>query len=187
MSILYRNAELQSGTGRTVFGTVVPYGEEITVRDFDGEYRERFAPGAFERSIRERGHKLKLLVSHSAVARYPVGRAVELREERFGLFAAFEIAATRDGDEALANIKAGVVDSFSVGFRPIRDRREGGVVVRVEAALLEVSLTGVPAYPGAEIAGVRTQSLVIPYSTAVPRIPRRRRCASRSESTRSRP
>ncbi|AGZ51097.1 HK97 family phage prohead protease [Mycobacterium kansasii] len=169
-SILYRNAELRSGTGRTVFGTVVPYGEEITVRDFDGEYRERFAPGAFQRSIAERGHKLKLLVSHDSRTRYPVGRAVELREERFGLFAAFEIANTRDGDEALANVRAGVVDSFSVGFRPIRDRRENGVVVRVEAALLEVSLTGIPAYPSAEIAGVRSEQLVIPRSVALARI-----------------
>ncbi|AKN17475.1 phiRv2 phage protease [Mycobacterium haemophilum DSM 44634] len=168
--ILYRAAELQSGTGRTVFGTVVPYGQEITVRDFDGEYRERFAPGAFARSIAERGHKLKLLVSHDARTRYPVGRAVELREERFGLSAAFEIANTRDGDEALANVRAGVVDSFSVGFRPIRDRREGDVVVRVEAALLEVSLTGVPAYPGAEIAGIRSKSLVIPRSIAEARL-----------------
>ncbi|ORB89756.1 HK97 family phage prohead protease [Mycobacterium persicum] len=171
MTILYRNAELTSGTGRQVFGTVVPYGEEITVRDFDGEYREQFAPGAFQRSIAERGHKLKLLVSHDARTRYPVGKAVELREERFGLFAAFDIAATRDGDEALANIKAGVVDSFSVGFRPIRDRRnEHGVVVRVEAALLEVSLTGIPAYPSAEIAGVRTLSLVIPNAVAARRL-----------------
>ncbi|POY04859.1 HK97 family phage prohead protease [Mycobacterium kansasii] len=170
MSICYRNAELTPGEGRTVYGTVVPYGEEITVRDFDGEYRERFAPGAFERSIRERGHKLKLLVSHTSITRYPVGRAVELREERFGLFAAFDIARTKDGDEALDNINAGVVDSFSVGFRPIRDRRENGVVVRVEAALIEVSLTGTPAYPGAEIAGVRSESLVIPRSLAIARL-----------------
>lgn len=168
MSICYRNAELTAGTGRQVFGTVVPYGEQVNICDFEGEYRERFAPGAFSRSIAERGHKLKLLVSHDARTRYPVGRAVELREERFGLFAAFEIANTRDGDEALANIEAGVVDSFSVGFRPIRDRRENGVVVRVEAALLEVSLTGIPAYPGAEIAGVRSESaLVIPRSVAM--------------------
>ncbi|WP_208023033.1 HK97 family phage prohead protease [Mycobacterium marinum] len=169
-TILFRNAELTPGAGRTVFGTVVPYNQEITVRDFDGEYRERFAAGAFQRSISERGHKLKLLVSHDARTRYPVGRAVELREEPHGLYAAFDIAATRDGDEALANINAGVVDSFSVGFRPIRDRREGDVVVRVEAALLEVSLTGVPAYPGAEIAGVRSQSLVIPRSVAEARL-----------------
>ncbi|CKP59480.1 phiRv2 phage protease [Mycobacterium tuberculosis] len=66
-----------------------------------------------------------------------------------------------DGDEALANVKAGVVDAFSVGFRPIRDRREGDVIVRVEAALLEVSLTGVPAYLGAQIAGVRAESLAV--------------------------
>lgn len=169
-NILFRNAELKPGSGRQVFGTVVPYGEEITVRDFEGEYRERFAPGAFQRSITERGHKLKLLVSHDARLRYPVGRAVELREERSGLFAAFEIANTRDGDEALANVNAGVVDSFSVGFRPIRDRREGDVVVRVEAALLEVSLTGIPAYPGAEIAGVRAEQLVIPRSIAKARL-----------------
>lgn len=154
-----------------MFGTVVPYDQEITVRDFDGEYREQFAPGAFARSIAERGHKLKLLVAHDARTRYPVGRAVELREERFGLFAAFEVASTRDGDEALENIRAGVVDSFSVGFRPIRDRRnEHGVVIRVEAALLEVSLTGVPAYPGAEIAGVRAASLVIARAVAERRL-----------------
>ncbi|MEQ0598338.1 HK97 family phage prohead protease, partial [Mycobacterium tuberculosis] len=109
----------------------------------------------------------QLLVSHDARTRYPVGRAVELREEPHGLFGAFEIADTPDGDEALANVKAGVVDSFSVGFRPIRDRREGDVLVRVEAALLEVSLTGVPAYSGAQIAGVRAESLtVVSRSTA---------------------
>ncbi|EFD47015.1 conserved hypothetical protein [Mycobacterium tuberculosis T17] len=113
-SILFRMAELRSGEGRTVHGTIVPYNEATTVRDFDGEFQEMFAPGAFRRSIAERGHKLKLLVSHDARTRYPVGRAVELREEPHGLFGAFEIADTPDGDEALANVKAGVVDSFSV-------------------------------------------------------------------------
>lgn len=160
-SILFRTAELRPGEGRTVYGVIVPYGEVTTVRDLDGEFREMFAPGAFRRSIAERGHKVKLLVSHDARTRYPVGRAVELREEPHGLFGAFELANTPDGDEALANVKAGVVDAFSVGFRPIRDRREGDVIVRVEAALLEVSLTGVPAYLGAQIAGVRAESLAV--------------------------
>ncbi len=52
-----------------------------------------------------------------------------------------------------------MVDAFSV-FPTIRDRREGDVIVRVEAALLEVSLTGVPAYLGA-VAGVRAESLAV--------------------------
>lgn len=63
-----------------MYGVIVPYGEVTTVRDLDGEFREMFAPGAFRRSIAERGHKVKLLVSHDARTRYPVGRAVELRE-----------------------------------------------------------------------------------------------------------
>lgn len=124
-SILFRTAELRPGEGRTVYGVIVPYGEVTTVRDLDGEFREMFAPGAFRRSIAERGHKVKLLVSHDARTRYPVGRAVELREEPHGLFGAFELANTPDGDEALANVKAGVVDAFSVGFRPIRDSGRG--------------------------------------------------------------
>lgn len=78
-----------------MYGVIVPYGEVTTVRDLDGEFREMFAPGAFRRSIAERGHKVKLLVSHDARTRYPVGRAVELREEPHGLFGAFELANTR--------------------------------------------------------------------------------------------
>lgn len=72
-SILFRTAELRPGEGRTVYGVIVPYGEVTTVRDLDGEFREMFAPGAFRRSIAERGHKVKLLVSHDARTRYLAG------------------------------------------------------------------------------------------------------------------
>ncbi|GFG78567.1 hypothetical protein MPRG_18430 [Mycobacterium paragordonae] len=52
----------------------------------------------------------------------------------------------------------------------MRDHRDNGVTVRDEAALLEVSLVGVAAYSGAEVAGVRSQSLVIPRSIAEARL-----------------
>jgi HK97 family phage prohead protease len=149
---------------------VVPYGVTIAVRDVnDSMIREEFAPGAFSRSIQERGHKVKLLTQHDQ-RKLAVGRAVELREERDGLHASFEVARTRDGDELLELVKSGVVDSFSVGFTPIRDRQRGGVVVRVEAALREVSAVNFPAYEGAVIAGVRSESLVIPRAVAEARL-----------------
>ena len=55
----------------------------------------------------------------------------------------------------LTLVRDGVLDSFSVAFRPVRDRRENGVIVRAEASLSEVSLVGQPAYEGALVAGIR--------------------------------
>ncbi|MEZ0341530.1 HK97 family phage prohead protease [Mycobacterium sp. pV006] len=168
-TILFRSAELTPGKGRTVYGTVVPYGQIAEVSDGGRPYRERFEFGAFDRSIRERGNKVRLFDSHNT-RRLPLGRATELQEHQEGLHAAFEIAATRDGDDALELVRSGTVDAFSIGFRGIRERLDGDVVVRTEVALMEVSLVGLPAYAGAAVAGVRSQSLVIPRSVAEARL-----------------
>ncbi|GAA1925491.1 HK97 family phage prohead protease [Streptomyces durmitorensis] len=155
-AIHFRQALVRSdGTGRTVYGVAVPYGQTVDIEEFGQAYKEQFAPGSFARSIRERGDKVKLCVNHES-RKLPIGRATELRETADGLHAAFAVSATRDGDEALQLVRDGVVDSFSVGFRPVRDRRDGDVVVRVEASLWEVSLVSWPAYAGAGVTGVRT-------------------------------
>jgi HK97 family phage prohead protease len=168
VSLLFRNASLSPGNGRTVFGRAVPYGEVVEINEYGDIYRERFERGAFARSIRERGSKIKLFTGHDT-RRLPVGRAVELVERMDGLHASFDIASSRDGDDALELVRSGVVDAFSIGFRPMQHRMDGDVVVRTEAALMEVSLVGLPAYPGAEIAGVRSQ-LVIPLAVAERRL-----------------
>ncbi|AYE97911.1 HK97 family phage prohead protease [Mycobacterium paragordonae] len=168
-SILFRTATLEPGSGRTIYGRVVPYGETISVDDGYGEYRERFAPGAFRRSLTERGHKVRLFIGHDT-RRLPIGKATSLRDEGDGVHAEFLVADTAAGNEALELVRSGVADSFSVGFRGMRDHRDNGVTVRDEAALLEVSLVGVAAYSGAEVAGVRSQSLVIPRSIAEARL-----------------
>ena len=169
MTILYRSADLSATTGRQIYGVAVPFDTTITVHEGGREFREEFAFGSFARSIRERGHKVKLLTQHDT-RKLAVGRAVELREQPDGLHAAFEVAKTRDGAELLELVEAGVVDSFSVGFTPIRDRQRGGVVVREEAALREVSAVNFPAYEGALIGGVRSQTTVIPRSVAQARL-----------------
>lgn len=169
MTLLYRSAELSPGGGREIYGVAVPYDVAIDVRDVDGQQiREQFAYGAFERSIQERGHKVRLLTSHNR-HKLAVGRAAELREEHEGLHASFEVARTRDGDELLELVKTGVVDSFSVGFEPVRDHRKGGLVIRLEAKLWEVSAVNFPAYEGAQIAGVRSQP-IIPRAVAERRL-----------------
>jgi HK97 family phage prohead protease len=166
-TILYRSADLTPGTGRTVHGIAVPYGQVAEVSDGDGRaYLERFEFGACARTIRERGSKVKLLAQHDH-RRFPIGKATSLVERSDGLHGEFAIPATAEGDDVLTLIRDGVLDSFSVGFRGIRERWDGDVRVRTEVALIEVSLVGLPAYEGALVGGVRSpQPLVIPRAVA---------------------
>ncbi|WP_280414866.1 HK97 family phage prohead protease [Nocardia carnea] len=159
MTILYRtgNSEPDS-TGRTIHGIAVPYGQTARISDYDGEYLEAFAPGAFARSIQDRGHKIPLMVQHERRS-LPIGRASKLTETDDGLHAEFLVSRTTAGDDALTLVRDGLVDSFSIGFRPIRQETRMGTVVRVEASLSEVSLVTSPAYAGALIGGVRAQDI----------------------------
>lgn len=176
MTILYRSTELTPGSGRQIFGRAVPYGVTIdNVLDVTGEHiRERFEYGSFSRSIRERGHKVKLLTQHDH-RKLAVGKAVELREEPDGLYSSFEVANTRDGDELLELVRTGVIDSFSIGFQPVRDRRERtrgndpDLITRLEAKLHEVSAVNFPAYEDAVIGGVRSE-FTIPRAVAERRL-----------------
>jgi Escherichia/Staphylococcus phage prohead protease len=169
-AILYRTAELAHSSGREIFGRAVPYSEVVTITEANGySYREQFVHGSFARSIAERSHKIRLMVCHDH-RKLPVGKAVELREERDGLYCSFEVANTTGGNDLLELVRAEVVTAFSIGFTPVRDRRDGDVVTRVEASLREVSAVTEPAYSSAEIAGVRSGQLVIPLAVAERRL-----------------
>ena len=163
--ILYRAASLTPGVGRTVYGLVVPYNQTVEVRDSFSRYKERFAPGAFTRSIAERGNKIRLFVGHDT-KKLAIGKPVELHEQPDGVHAAFEISDTTAGNDALESVRNGYADSFSVGFRPLRHRMDGDVLVRTEAALREVSLVGLPNYDGATVAGIRAEGPVIARTIA---------------------
>ncbi|MCQ4360635.1 HK97 family phage prohead protease [Mycobacterium gordonae] len=175
--ILYRTAELDTHVeGRTIHGLAVPFEQVSVIKELDDrgqviEYQEKFTYGSFARSIGERGHKVKLLVGHDH-RKLAVGKAVELREEPDGLRAAFQISATGAGNDLLTLVRDGIVDSFSIGFTPVRERWDGNLRIHLESGLREVSAVNWPAYPGAKIAGVRSEDspLVIPRVLAERRL-----------------
>ncbi len=142
-------------TGRTVHGIVVPFGQVARVSDGGRPYDEMFQQGAFAKTIQERGDRVKLLSQHNSRSN-PLGRAVALREDAVGLYGEFRVSKTAAGDEALELLRDGALDSFSVGFTPIKHRADGRTTVRTEVGLREASLVTFPAYEGALIAGVRS-------------------------------
>lgn len=148
-----------TGDGRTLAGLAVPYDSPATLNEGFSEVIHR---GAFARTIAERGpNRVKLLVQHDSTSN-PIGRATLLREDTRGLYAEFKVSKTPRGDEALELVRDGTLDSFSVGFIPVREEVTGerGAFVRhhYEAKLLEVSVVSWPAYDGAQITAVRSAS-----------------------------
>lgn len=141
------------GDGRTVEGIVVPFERSARVSDGGRPYLESFRRGAFTKTLSERGN-VKFLSQHQA-GHNPLGRATMLEERADGLWGQFRVSETAAGNDALALIRDGALDSFSVGFGAVKHVREGEVTVRTEVKLREVSLVTFPAYEDARISAVR--------------------------------
>lgn len=146
------------GSGRTIHGIVVPFDTVAHVSD-DGRrsYDEMFRRGAFTKTLQEQRQPVRLLSQHNSTR--PIGVATEMREDSTGLYGAFKVSKTRDGDDQLELVRDGVLGAFSVGFTPVKHVSEGDVTVRTEVGLRETSLVTFPAYQGALIAGVRAADI----------------------------
>ncbi len=157
--------------GRTIVGLAVPFGKVAEVSD-NGRtsYREGFRRGSFARTIAERGDRVRAHVNHQAL-KLPIGKAVHLVELADGLESHLRVSQTAEGNDVLALVRDGVLSGLSVGFRPVRQATEAGVVWRHEVALREISVVADGAYDDARIAGVR--ALLLPAPT--PRLAAARR------------
>lgn len=140
--------EQADGDGLTLAGIAVPFSTEYEL--FDG-YREVIDPDC---DFGERN--VKLAREHGEL----IGRITEQTREPDGLHITARIADTPQGREVADLVREGVYDAFSIGFKPISntvEQRDDGVTVvhRTAVELFEVSVTGIPAYTGAQITGQR--------------------------------
>jgi HK97 family phage prohead protease len=142
--------------GRTIVGIACPFD---TPTEIDHALSEIIRPGAFARTIAERGpERVKLLAQHNSDV-LPLGRATLLREDSAGLYAELTVSKTRDGDEALQLVRDGALDGLSIGFGAVRNGYpSNGVIERLEIKLFEISLVSWPAYDAARITALRGQS-----------------------------
>lgn len=139
---------------RVVEGIAVPWGETSFLTP--DPHGERFVAGSLTKSVRDKGSRLKLFVGHDHA--HAVGAAVKLDARHpDGLWTAWRIFRTPYGDDALAEMAEGALDSMSVGFRTIRARRgDDGAKEVLEAEVHEVSVAPIGAYDGARVLSVRT-------------------------------
>jgi uncharacterized protein len=137
------------GKGRTLHGIAVPYNERALVGP---DMYEEVLPGTFADS-----EHVVLRTEHGTT----IGR-VSHKETDEGLEIEARISNIAAGDEALTLIRDGVWDRLSVGFVALPGGstvKEDGTIVRSKAKLLEVSLTGTPAYENAKVLALREAGL----------------------------
>jgi len=124
-----------------------------------GGFREKIAPGAFTKTLKENGG-IKAFWNHNSdrVLGSTKAGTLELREDDKGL--SFTIDAPDWADEHLETLERGDVDQMSFGFRTVKDLWEKNADGKIERTLLEVKLyeispVAMPAYPQTD-AQVRT-------------------------------
>lgn len=112
--------------------------------------------GAFTKSLGS-GRKVKLLWQHDMAK--PIGVWDEIREDERGLFVKGRILKdVQQGAEAMALMRAGAIDSMSIGYRTVDASFEGGGDVRKlhELELFEISLVTFPMLPDAKITDIKS-------------------------------
>lgn len=130
-----------------------------SVFDVTDHHQEIVSRQAFRQSLqnwRGKGRLPKMLWQHDQ--RKPVGIWEDIYEDEHGLFVKGRILLDIEaGREAYALMKAGVIDSLSIGFRPVRALKDPEKNIRIlkEVDLLEISLVTFAANPDAKITVVK--------------------------------
>jgi len=134
-------------------------GYASTFNDVDS-YGSKIMPGAFTKTLAERGAKVKILYNHDDDN--PIGVPLEMREDSKGLWVRGQLTlGVQKADEAHLLMKSGAFDAMSIGFSVPRgkDKVVDGVREIYEVKLYEFSPVTFPANEQAEIKQVRATNI----------------------------
>jgi HK97 family phage major capsid protein/HK97 family phage prohead protease len=159
MTISHRTAHIQSAftlKSHQPDGFFCGYASVFQVVD---HHREIIAPQAFRSSLQKwhgKGKLPKMLWQHDS--KKPVGVWHEIYEDEHGLFVKGQLLLDLEaGREAYSLVKAGIIDSLSIGFKAVKAKRAGKNQSRIleEVDLMEISLVTFGANPEARITAVK--------------------------------
>jgi len=151
--------ELRAVGGDDSKPVIEGYAARFDVKSEDlGFGREIIRPGAFKRSLGNKGNEVVALWQH--LEQYPLARRLagnlDLAEDDIGLKVTIRPDDTSYARNLMASIRGGTVRHMSFGFRTIEDqwRTEDGETIRelIEAQLFDVSPVTTPAYPQTDVA-----------------------------------
>lgn len=121
----YKSTGLTIKDVDTAKGIVTGYFSAFDLPDSDGDIIRK---GAYAKTIAERGPKstqprIKHLLDHDTTK--AIGKILELEEDSTGLRYVSQIGSHTLGKDALAMIQDGIITEHSVGFKTVREQKQG--------------------------------------------------------------
>lgn len=145
-------------------GYAAVFNEDTEINSWEGNFIERIAPGAFAKTLKERGDKIKVLFNHGfdpSIGDKPLGKPRSMEEDKRGLKVEVPLDDTSYNRDLLASLRSGALDGMSFRFSVTKEEWEdpddrGQLPVRTlkEVKLYEFGPVTFPAYE-ATTAGVR--------------------------------
>ncbi|HEY8577595.1 MAG TPA: HK97 family phage prohead protease [Devosia sp.] len=136
-------------------GYAAKFGKETTIA---GEFRERLAPGCFDRTLRENKDIFALLYhDYSHVLGRTSSGTLQLRVDDVGLWFSLQPnPETPDGQAAVGHVRRRDVAGCSFGFRvKAEEWEDGGLRLPLrtitDVDLFEITLTPIPAYKDTDV------------------------------------
>lgn len=153
------DARADDGDGLTLEGYAAVFNSPTDIRDWDGEYEETIAPGAFTRSLSKRTPVLQFdHGQHPLVGSIPLGSIEALSEDDHGLFVRARLHDNWLVEPVRDAIRSGAVDGMSFRFQVRSDEwskdRSQRTIRAVE--LYELGPVVFPAYADTTV-GVRSE------------------------------
>lgn len=170
-----RAADADSGILGTLTGYAAVFGVDTVIDSWEGRFTERIAPGAFTKTLAERGDRIKVLFNHGfdpSIGDKPLGKPEIMREDKIGLFVSVPLDDTSYNRDLVASLRSGALDGQSFRFSVKREEwevagEEADLPSRIlrEVALYEFGPVTFPAYE-ATTAGVRAREAYLAWRTA---------------------
>lgn len=155
-------AATDGGLG-TLTGYAAVFNSDTTIDSWEGRFVERIAPGAFAKTLRDRGNMVKVLFNHGfdpSIGDKPLGKPSVMKENSRGLYVEVPLDDTSYNRDLVASLKSGALDGMSFRFSVVREEvdESSDLPVRTlrELKLYEFGPVTFPAYE-ATTAGVRAR------------------------------
>jgi HK97 family phage prohead protease len=173
----FRAADPDADDGRlgTLEGYAAVFNEPTVIDSWEGRFEERIAPGAFRKTLRERGDRVKVLFNHGfdpQIGDKPLGKPSSQVEDARGLYVEVPLDDTSYNRDLVASLRSGALDGMSFRFSVNRDEwvsSDDDMPVRTlrDVTLYEYGPVTFPAYE-ATTAGVRARDAYQAWRTAHP-------------------
>lgn len=135
----------EAGDGNTLVGYAAVFNEPTVIDSWEGHFVERIAPGAFRKTLRERGDLVKVLFNHGmdpSIGDKPLGKPTVMKEDERGLYVEVPLSDTSYNADIKALLRDGALDGMSFRMTVTKEKWDDPTDARElpERTIMEIRL-----------------------------------------------